>query len=39
MLKRRKMSKKASRRVFRKGALSIRTRNLKATPMRGGFRI
>jgi len=39
MSKRRKMSKKSSRRVFRKGALNIKTRNLKATPMRGGFRI
>lgn len=38
-MKRRKMSKKASRRVFRKGALNVRTKNLKAVPMRGGFRI
>ena len=39
MAKRHKMSKRASRKVFRKGALRTKRVNLRATPMRGGFRI
>lgn len=37
--KRRKMSKKKSRQVFRRGALNVKKRNIRAVPMRGGFRI
>lgn len=39
MAKRRKMSRKMSKKVFRKGALRVKSRNLRAKPMRGGFRI
>lgn len=38
-MKRRKLSKKKSRRIFRKGANKIKSINLRAIPMRGGFRI
>lgn len=38
-MKRRKLSKKKSRRIFRKGANKTKSINLRATPMRGGFRI
>ncbi|WNK14853.1 MAG: hypothetical protein [Microvirus sp.] len=38
-MKRFKMSKKSSKRVFRKGAMNIKKKNFRAVPMRGGFRI
>ena len=38
-MKRRRMSKRTSRKLFKKGAMNIRAKNLRATPMRGGFRI
>ena len=37
-MKRRRLSRRTSRRFFRKG-LKVRRRNLRAKPMRGGFRI
>lgn len=36
---RKKLSKKKSRKIFRKGANKIKAINLRARPMRGGFRI
>lgn len=36
---RRKMSKVENKRVFKKGALHVKSINLAATPMRGGFRL
>lgn len=39
MSRRRKMSRRASKKVFRKGAVRTKSVNLRATPMRGGFRI
>lgn len=38
-MKRRKLSKKKSKRMFRKGADKIKSINVKPVPMRGGFRI
>lgn len=38
-MKRHKMSKKTSKKVFKKGAVRTKSLNLRATPMRGGFRI
>ena len=38
MAKRRKMSKRTNKRVFRRGA-AVKKKNLRARPMRGGFRI
>lgn len=38
-MKRRKLSKKKSKRIFRKGANKTKSINLRAAPMRGGFRI
>lgn len=38
-MKRRKMSRKESRDVFKGGAMNIKAKNLVATPMRGGFRL
>lgn len=38
-MKRRKLSKKKSRKIFTKGAVNIKKRNLRVRPMRGGFRI
>lgn len=38
-MKRRKMSKDKSKKVFRKGAVKTQSLNLRARPMRGGFRI
>lgn len=38
-MKRRRMSKRTSRKFFKKGAMNIRAKNLRATPMRGGFRL
>lgn len=37
--RRHKLSRKASKRIFRKGASRTKTLNIRATPMRGGFRI
>lgn len=36
---RRKLSRRKSRKMFRKGANKVQSINLRATPMRGGFRI
>ncbi len=36
---RRKLSKKKSKKIFKKGANRIHSINLRAVPMRGGFRI
>lgn len=38
-MKRRKLSKRKSRKIFTKGAVNIKKRNLRTRPMRGGFRI
>jgi len=38
-MKRRKMSRKFSRKNFRKGAKSINRRNISTKPMRGGIRL
>lgn len=37
-MRRRKLTRGRSRKVFRKG-LKVRRKNLRAVPMRGGFRI
>lgn len=37
-MRRRRMSKRVNRRVFRRG-LRVRGRNLRASVMRGGYRI
>lgn len=39
MKMRRKMSRGKSRKVFTRGAVRMNKRNLRAVPMRGGFRI
>lgn len=39
MARRRKMSRRTSKKIFRKGAVRTKSINLRATPMRGGFRI
>lgn len=39
LVKRRKLSKKKSRKIFTKGAVNVKKRNFRARPMRGGFRI
>lgn len=36
---RKKLSKRKSRKIFKKGANKIKAINLRARPMRGGFRI
>ena len=38
-MKRQKMSRGKSKKVFRKGAVNTQSLNLRARPMRGGFRI
>ncbi len=38
-MKRKSMSKVSSKRVFTRDALRVKTKNLQATPMRGGFRL
>ena len=38
-MKRRKLSKRNSRRIFTRGAVNVKKRNLRTRPMRGGFRI
>ena len=37
--RRHKLSRKASKLIFRKGASRTKTLNTRSTPMRGGFRI
>ena len=39
MRKRYKLSRKASKRIFRKGVSRTKVLNTRVTPMRGGFRI
>ncbi len=39
MAYRRKMSRKKSRRSFRKGATKVHRKNLQGRPMRGGIRL
>lgn len=38
-MKRGKMSRSKSKKVFRKGAAKTQSLNLRSRPMRGGFRI
>lgn len=38
-MKRKKITKKASKRIFRKTADRVKKINLQPVPMRGGFRI
>ncbi len=38
-MKRRKLSRRKSKKIFTKGAVKIKKKNLRARPMRGGFRI
>lgn len=38
-MKRHKMSKRGSKRHFTKNAMRIHKKNLRATPMRGGYRL
>ena len=38
-MKRRKISKKASKKIFRKGANQVKAINNAPPPMRGGFRL
>ncbi len=36
---RKKMSRKGSRKNFRKGAVHVNKKNLRPAPMRGGYRL
>lgn len=38
-VKRRKLSRRKSKKIFTKGAVRVKRKNLRAKPMRGGFRI
>ena len=38
-MRRKKLSRRKSRKIFRKGANKVKSINIKARPMRGGFRI
>ncbi len=38
-MKRQKMSKKSSRKSFKKGAVKINKKNISPMPMRGGIRL
>lgn len=38
-MKRRKLSRRKSKKIFIKGAVKIKKKNLRVRPMRGGFRI
>lgn len=38
-MRRKKLSRRNSKRIFRKGANKVKAINIKARPMRGGFRI
>ena len=39
MKMRKKLSRRKSRKIFRKGANKVKAINIRARPMRGGFRI
>ena len=39
MSKRRKLSRRKSRKIFTRGAVAVKKKNLRSKPMRGGFRI
>lgn len=39
MSKRKKLSRRGSKRLFRATAMKVHRKNLRAVPMRGGFRI
>ncbi len=39
MAKRKKLSKKVSKKMFRRNAVKTDKKNLQAVPMRGGFRL
>lgn len=39
MSRRRRVSRRGSKRLFSRTALRTRSKNLRAAPMRGGFRI
>ena len=39
MARRRRISRRASKRLFSRTASRTRSKNLRASPMRGGFRI
>lgn len=39
IMSRHKLSRKKSKKMFRKGANKVKAINIKARPMRGGFRI
>lgn len=36
---RHKISRGTSKRIFRRGAMNVKSINLRAVPMRGGFRL
>lgn len=36
---RKKLSMKKSKKMFTRGAVNVKSKNLRANPMRGGFRI
>lgn len=38
-MKRRKLSRRKSKKIFTRGAVNIKRRNNRARPMRGGFRM
>ena len=38
-MRRKKLSRRKSKKIFRKGANKVKAINIKARPMRGGFRI
>lgn len=38
-MRRKKLSRRKSKRMFRKGANRVKAINIRARPMRGGFRI
>ncbi len=38
-MSRHRLSKSKSRRMFTKGAMNVKSKNLQASPMRGGFRL
>lgn len=38
-MKRRRLSRRTSARMFTSGAMKVKAKNLRAVPMRGGFRL
>lgn len=38
-MKRHRISRRKSKKIFKKGAKKVKSINIRATPMRGGFRI